>query len=75
MVELVTCADEALPADFECQVLAAHRIEWPEGYVGKNRLRDWVQPPRFPPTHFLLGYVGATRKRLEHAGGRTRPTA
>lgn len=82
MIEPVTFADEALPADLKCQILSAHRIAWPEGYVGKNRLRDRIQPPRFHPTHFLLveqgillveqgillGYVGVTRKRLEHAG-------
>lgn len=75
MVKLVTFADEALPADLKCQILAAHRAEWPDGYAGANRLRDWVQRPWFHPLHVMLveqgilvSYAGVAWKRLEHAG-------
>ena len=75
MPELVTYADEALPADLKRQILAAHRSEWPGGYVGENRLRDWVQRPRFHLLHLalvergsLIGYAGVVWKHLEHAG-------
>jgi GNAT superfamily N-acetyltransferase len=73
--ELQTFADDELPAELKCQILCAHRIEWPGGYVGENRLRDWVQRPRFHPRHFLLvergilvSYVGVVWKLLEHGG-------
>ena len=75
MAQLLTFADDELPADLKCQILSAHRIQWPEGYVGENRLRDWIQHPRFHPVHFalveggvLVSYAGVVWKRLEHAG-------
>ena len=75
MAQLVTFPDEELPAAIKCQVLSFHRIQWPEGYVGVNRLRDWVQHPRFHPTHFalvedgvLISYACGVWKHLEHAG-------
>jgi hypothetical protein len=29
MEELLVFADDALPSELKCQLLAAHRIEWP----------------------------------------------
>ncbi len=75
MADLLTFAGNELPADLKCQILCAHRIEWPGGYVGENRLRDWLQRPRCHPRHVLLveqglliSYVGVVWKWLEHAG-------
>jgi GNAT superfamily N-acetyltransferase len=52
-----------------------HRGEWPEAYVGASQDRDWIQRPRFHPTHWVLvldgvvvSYVGVTWKHLAHAG-------
>ena len=83
MADLLTFADDELPADPKCRILCAHRIEWPGGYVGEHRLRDWVQRPRFHPRHFvlveqglLISYVGVVWRWLEHAPGRrTKRTA
>lgn len=75
MVELRTYAGEELPADLRCQVLSFQRIQWPEGFVGVNRLRDWIHHPEHHPTHFalvengvLISYAGVLWKYLEHAG-------
>ena len=73
--ELLTFADDELPSGFRCQILSAHRIEWPGNYAGEHRLRDWVQRPWFRPVHLviaeggvLIAYAGVARKALEHAG-------
>ncbi len=73
--ELVTFADDELPSDLKCQILSAHRIEWPGNYAGENRLRDWIQRPWFHPVHLvlaergvLIAYAGVAWKHLEHAG-------
>ncbi len=75
MVELLTYAGEELPPDLRCQVLSFQRIQWPEGFVGVNRLRDWIHHPEQHPTHFvlvedgvLISYAGVLWKELEHAG-------
>lgn len=75
MAELLTFDDGELPAELRRQILAAHRREWPQGFAGPLRSRDWIQPARFAPNHFLLvdlsalvSYVGVVAKPLEHAG-------
>lgn len=75
MVELVTYTGEELPADLKCQVLSFQRSQWPEGFVGVNRLRKWIHLPEQHPTHFvlvedgvLIGYAGVLWKYLQHAG-------
>src|SRR5215207_157826 len=75
MEELLVFADDALPSELKCQVLAAHRIEWPGNYAGENRPRDWIQRPWFHPVHLvlaeggvLIAYAGVAGKLLEHAG-------
>lgn len=75
MEELLTCAGEALPPDLKCQVLSFQRIQWPGGFAGVNRLRDWIHHAEQHPTHFvlvengvLISYAGVLWKYLEHAG-------
>lgn len=75
MVELLTYVGEELPADLRCQVLSFQRIQWPDGFMGVNRLRDWIHHPEHHPTHFMLvesgvliSYAGVLWKYLEHAG-------
>jgi GNAT superfamily N-acetyltransferase len=75
VVELVSYAGEELPAALKCQVLWFQRIASTEGFVGENRLRDWIHHPGQHPTHFvlvddgvLISYTGVLWKDLEHAG-------
>jgi GNAT superfamily N-acetyltransferase len=75
MEELLVFADDELPSALKCQILTAHRIEWPGNYAGEHRLRDWIQRPWFRPVHLvlaeggiLMAYAGVARKLLEHAG-------
>src|SRR5688500_16171305 len=42
MVELLTYPTEQLPPIWKWQVLSFLRAIWPEGFVGENRLRDWI---------------------------------
>lgn len=75
MVELLTYAGEELPADLRCQVLSFQRIQWPESFMGMNRLRDWIHQSEHHPNHFvlvedgvLISYAGVLWKYLEHVG-------
>ncbi len=74
-MEVFTYADGELPADLKCQVLSFLRVQWPEGFVEGNRLRNWIHRPEQHPTHFalaenrvLISYAGVLWKELEHAG-------
>ncbi len=75
MVEPLTFSDGELPADLTCQVLSFQRMQWPAGFMGANRLRDWIHHSKHHPTHFvfaekgvLISYVGVAWKDLEHDG-------
>ena len=75
MSELVTFADNELSFALRSQILSLHRGEWPDAYAGASRDRDWIQPSRFHPVHWMLvedgivvSYVGTPWKHLEHAG-------
>ncbi len=75
MVELMTFPGEVLPADLKRQVLTCQRVQWPSGFVGQDRERDWIIRPHHHPTHFLLvkdgvlmSHVGVVWKVLQHEG-------
>lgn len=75
MPELITFADNQLPGALSMQILSLHRGEWSEAYAGASQDRDWIQQPRFHPTHWVLvedevvvSYVGVVWKDLAHAG-------
>ncbi len=42
MVKQLVYESAALPPDLKCQVLSFLRVEWPDGFMGENRLRDWI---------------------------------
>jgi GNAT superfamily N-acetyltransferase len=75
VVKLLMYAGDELPEDLTCQVLSFQRIQWPEGFVGLNRLRKWIHHAEQHPTHFvlvengvLISYAGVLWKYLTHAG-------
>jgi hypothetical protein len=75
MPQIFVYTDADLPEYYQCQVLSFLRIVFPEGFMGENRLRDWITAPRFHPLHFLLveadlviSHAEVVWKTLEHAG-------
>lgn len=64
-----------LPAAYHCQVLSFLRIVWHEGFVGENRLRDWITRYEHHPVSFVLvehglviSHAQVVWKRLAHGG-------
>lgn len=75
MAELLIFPDDDFPPEYRCQVLAFLRVQWPEGFLGENRLRNWITRPAYHPVHFILAEAGlvishaeVVWKHLEHAG-------
>jgi GNAT superfamily N-acetyltransferase len=70
---LYTSAD--FPADLKCQTLSFLRVEWPEGFMGRNRLRNWITKEADHPIHLILieaglliSHLNVVWKYLDHAG-------
>ena len=64
-----------LPTEIKWQVLSFIRAQWPEGFQGKNRLRDWITKEELHPVSFVrtennlvVSYTEAVWKNLEHNG-------
>ncbi|MCI0643769.1 MAG: GNAT family N-acetyltransferase, partial [Chloroflexi bacterium] len=75
MVEQYIYSSADFPADLKCQTLSFLRVEWPEGFVGENRLRDWITAESEHPLHLvlveaglLISHTNVVWKYLEHAG-------
>ncbi len=75
MVELLFYPNDELPSDLNWQILSFLRITWPDGFVGENRLRDWISKEYDHPSHFvlveqgvLISHIEVVWKYLEHAG-------
>lgn len=65
MVQQHVFSHSDLPEEYRCQILCFLRIVWPEGFVGKNRLRDWITPKESHPIHFILEEKGILISHLE----------
>ena len=72
-VLLLTYSASELPLGLKCQILSFLRITWPEGFMGENRLRDWIS--RGDAQHILLvengiliSHTEVKWKYLDHAG-------
>ncbi len=77
MAELLVTPQTQLPPDIACQILSFLRITWPEGFLGENRLRDWITREEHHPLSFalvehglLIAHAQVVWKMLEHAGVR-----
>lgn len=75
MVEQLSYPQDELPPHLKCQILAFLRITYPEGFVGANRLRDWISTLDNHPVSILLVEAGilishteVVWKELRHAG-------
>lgn len=77
MIQQLTYPQDQLPARLKCQILAFLRINYPEGFTGVNRLRDWISSPDTHPVSIMLVEAGilishteVLWKELEHGGQR-----
>jgi predicted acetyltransferase len=75
MVEQCLYTSTDFPEDLKCQTLAFLRIEWPEGFMGENRLRDWITKEEAHPVHLvlveegvLIAHTNVVWKHLKHVG-------
>ena len=75
MVQQTVYKAGKLPSHIKWQVLSFLRIQWPEGFQGKNRLRDWITKEDLHPVSFVctennlvLSYAEVVWKELKHCG-------
>jgi predicted acetyltransferase len=69
-------SDDQLPTLIKQQILDFIRSIWPDGFVGENLTRDWIEKTSTHPTHFVtttdnslvVSYVGVVWKNLKHVG-------
>jgi hypothetical protein len=54
MIEEVVYPSKEIPAHLKWQILSFLRMEWPEGFTGPNRLRDWISRDEDHPISFML---------------------
>jgi GNAT superfamily N-acetyltransferase len=64
-----------LPAHLKWQILSFLRITWPEGFIGENKLRDWVSSAEnhsislmLVEDEILISHTEVVWKYLDHAG-------
>ncbi len=67
--------DKTLPEYLKWQILSFLRTEWPEGFEGNNKFRDWIDVPEKNIVHFmvvrgklLISYIGLIRITLTFQG-------
>jgi GNAT superfamily N-acetyltransferase len=65
MIQQHVFASQDVPERFKCQILSFVRIQWPELFRGKDRLRDWTSKPELHPVTFLLEEEGVPISRVE----------
>lgn len=75
MVELLTFTSAEFPENLKCQAVSFLRVQWPGGFVGENRLRDWVTREEDHPIHIvlverdiLISHTNVVWKYLDHDG-------
>jgi GNAT superfamily N-acetyltransferase len=75
MVEQYLYASADFPEALKCQALSFLRVEWPGGFRGENRLRNWITKEADHPIHLvlveaglLISHTNVVWKYLEHAG-------
>ena len=64
-----------MPPLIKQQVVDFLRVQWPEGFVKENRLRNWITKESQHPVNFVLseedvvvGHLEVVWKTLEHEG-------
>src|SRR5215467_14120273 len=75
MIELLTYTSAEFPESLKWQAVSFLRVQWPLGFTGENRLRDWVTQEEEHPIHIvlvergiLISHTSVVWKYLDHAG-------
>ena len=75
MPELLTYTSADFPESLRWQVVSFLRVQWPGGFTGENRLRDWVTKEADHPIHIvlvesglLISHTNVVWKFLDHDG-------
>jgi hypothetical protein len=54
MIEELVYSSKEIPPHLKWQILSSLRMEWPEGFTGPNRLRDWTSKDKNHPISIML---------------------
>jgi len=75
MIQELIYPSEQLPPHLKCQILSFLRMMWPMGFMGKNRLRDWISREEdhsismmLVEEDILISHTQVVWKLLDHAG-------
>ena len=75
MIELFTYTNAEFPENLKWQAVSFLRMQWPGGFTGENRLRDWVTRDDDHPIYIvlveagiLISHTNVVWKYLEHDG-------
>lgn len=75
MAELLTFTSAEFPENLKWQAVSFLRVQWPDGFTGENRLRDWVTREDDHPIHIvlvekdiLISHTNVVWKYLDHDG-------
>lgn len=75
MSELLTFTSAQFPENLKWQAVSFLRVQWPDGFTGENRLRDWVTREDDHPIHIvlvekdiLISHTNVVWKYLDHNG-------
>jgi GNAT superfamily N-acetyltransferase len=75
MIQEIVYPSSELPVHLKYQILSFLRIVWPEGFTGKNRLRDWISREEdhsvsimLVEQDILISHTEVVWKYLDHAG-------
>ncbi len=75
MIQELIYPDSEIPPHLRCQILCFLRMMWPAGFMGKNRLRDWISAEEdhsisimLVEQDILICHTQVVWKTLEHDG-------
>ena len=75
MAELLTFTSAEFHESLKWQAVSFLRVQWPDGFTGENRLRDWVTREEAHPIHIvlvegniLISHTNVVWKYLNHEG-------
>ena len=75
MAELLTYTSADLPESLKWQAVSFLRMQYPDGFVNENRLRNWITREADHPIHIaiveegiLISHTNVVWKHLDHAG-------